>query len=101
MKGTCFVLFLATAFAGVVPWAPAQAQSGSVEFVVRAAPSDGLEEPVRGFPVYLLSKSFQDINREVEAAYPKPDMNVFIDTLEVSKELKAWMKSNHWVQLSG
>ena len=28
-------------------------------------------------------------------------MDAFIDKLEVSKELKAWMKKNHWVQLSG
>ena len=34
-------------------------------------------------------------------AYPKPDMDGFIDKLEVSPELKAWMKKNHWVQLSG
>ena len=79
----------------------AQAQNGSVDFVARATPSGGLEEPVRGFPFYLLSKSFEEINKEAEAAYPKPDMDAFIDKLEVSKELKAWMKKNHWVQLSG
>ena len=28
-------------------------------------------------------------------------MDAFIDKLEVSKELKAWMKKNHLVQLSG
>ena len=64
-------------------------------------PSGGLEEPVRGFPVYLLSKSFEQISKEVAAAYPQPDMDAFIDKLDVSNELKAWMKKNHWVQLSG
>jgi hypothetical protein len=52
-------------------------------------------------PFYLLSRSFQDIGREAAANYPKPDMDAFIDKLGVSKELKAWMKKNHTVTLSG
>src|SRR4029077_2433456 len=73
---------------------------GSVEFVARATPSSGVEEPIRGLPFYLLSKSFEEIQREVAATYPKPDMDAFIDTmLGASKELRAWMKKNHWVQL--
>jgi len=80
---------------------PAAAQNGSIEFVARAAPSGGLEEPIRGFPFFLLSKSFEQISREIESAQPEPDMNAFIETLDASKELKAWMKKNHWVQLSG
>src|SRR6185437_154319 len=80
---------------------PAQAKNGSVDFVARATPSGGLEEPVRGFPFFLLTKSFEEINREADASLPKPDINAFIDKLEVSKELKAWMKKNHWIQLSG
>jgi hypothetical protein len=79
----------------------AVAQDGSIEFVARATPSGGLEEPVRGFPFYLLRKSFEDIHSEVDASFPKPDMDAFIDPLEVSKELKDWMKRNHSVMLSG
>jgi hypothetical protein len=79
----------------------ATAQNGSIEFTAHAAPTGGLEEPIRGFPFYLLSKSYEVIGREVEAAYPPPDKNVFIDNLEVSKELKGWMKKNQWISLSG
>jgi hypothetical protein len=80
----------------------AGAQDGSIEFVARATPSSGVEEPVRGFPFYLLSKSFEEIQKEVAANYPKPDMDAFIDTMTgASKELRAWMKKNHWVQLDG
>ena len=79
----------------------AAAQNGSIEFVARATPSGGLEEPVRGFPFYLLSKSFEQITNEVDASYPPPSMDSFIDQLDVSKELKSWMKKNHSVQLSG
>src|SRR5271168_3874419 len=79
----------------------AGAQDGSIEFVARATPSAGVEEPVRGFPFYLLSKSFVDIEKEAEASYPKPDMDAFIAKLDVSPELRAWMKKNELVDLSG
>ncbi len=79
----------------------AAAQNSSIEFVARATPSEGLEEPVRGFPFYLLSKSFVDIEKEAEAEYPKPDMDAFIAKLDVSPELRAWMKKNEMVDMSG
>jgi hypothetical protein len=89
-------------FAAAMVFAPrVAAQAGSVEFVARAIPSGGLEEPVRGFPFYLLSKSFEGIGQEADAAFPQPDMDAFIDKLEVSPELKAWMKKNHRTSLSG
>lgn len=97
-------LFLVLAIIGVavlvVPTITA-AQAGAIEFSVRATPASGIDEPVRGFPVYLLAKSYEQIQKEAAAAYPPPDMNAFIDTLDVSPELKAWMKKNHWVKLSG
>jgi hypothetical protein len=94
---TMILLFVATATA-----APrTSAQAGAIDFVARATPSGGLEEPVRGFPFFLLTKSFADISKEAQLLYPKPDMDAFIDRLKVSKELKAWMKKNHWVRLNG
>ena len=95
----CAVVVLLSATCGFAPWATAQ--TGAIDLSVRATPASGMEEPVRGFPVYLLSKSYEQIAKEAEASYPPPDMNAFIDKLGVSKELKAWMKKNHWVQLSG
>jgi hypothetical protein len=85
----------------IAPCVFAQTATGTVEFVARITPASGVEEPVRGMPFYLLSRSFQDIGREAAANYPKPDMDAFIDKLGVSKELKAWMKKNHTVTLSG
>jgi hypothetical protein len=79
----------------------AVAQSGSIEFAVHATPTGGLEEPVRGFPVFLLSRSFEDIQKEADAAFPKQNLNDFIDGLNVSKELKDWMKRNQWITFSG
>jgi hypothetical protein len=80
---------------------PTAAQAGSIEFTARAMPSGGLEEPVRGFPFYLLSRSFEDIQQQADATFPKPDMDAFIDTLDVSKELKAWMKKKQCVSFKG
>jgi hypothetical protein len=91
--------FLTAAICFMAPHAAGQ--NGSIEFVARATPSGGLEEPVRGFPLFLLSKSFEQITNEVDASIPKPLVDPFIDQLDLSKELKAWMKKNHCVQLSG
>lgn len=86
----------------LAPRAAAQTgSSGAIAFIVRATPASGIDEPVRGFPVYLLTESYEQIEKEAEAAYPPPNMNAFIDKLDVSKELKAWMKKNQWVHLSG
>ena len=79
----------------------APAQDASLEFEVHVTPSGGVEEPVRGFPFYLLSKSFAEIVKEAETEDPKPDMDAFIAKLEMSPELKAWMKKNETVSLSG
>lgn len=100
MKSATLAILGAVLLAGAFT-ARARAQNGSIEFVARATPSGGLEEPVRGFPFFLLSKSFEQITKEVDATHPQPDMDAFIDGLEVTKELKAWMKKNHWVQLTG
>jgi hypothetical protein len=100
MKRASLAILILSGLALVAP--RALAQDGSIEFVAKATPSGGAEEPVRGFPFYLLSKSFEEINREADSAFPAPDMDAFIASLQgPSPELKAWMKKNHWVVLSG
>lgn len=102
MKKTIWALVSLLGLALALAFAPhAAAQDASIEFVAQATPSAGLQEPVRGFPFFLLSKSFADIGKEAAETYPKPDMDAFIAKLDVSPELKAWMKKNDWVVLSG
>lgn len=96
---TLSVLLLVVGVMGKAP--RAAAQTGSVQFVARVTPSAGEDEPVRTLPFYLLSKSYADIEKEAAAAAPGANMDKFIDSLTVSKELKAWMKTNHHVNLSG
>ena len=102
MKHTFFVLVIVFCIAaGASAAAFSQLATGSVDFIAHATPSGGLDEPVRGFPFYLLSKSFEEITREAEASHPKPDMDASIGKLGVSDELKSWMKKNHVMELSG
>jgi hypothetical protein len=75
--------------------------TGSIQFTARITPAGGVDEPVRSFPFYLLRKSYAEIEKEAAAAMPGSDIDAFIDTLEVSKELKAWLKKTHWMNLSG
>jgi hypothetical protein len=77
----------------------ATAQTGAIEFTARVAPTVGNAEPARKIPVYLLRKSFADIQKEADEAEPKLELDRFIDGLDVSKELKAWMKRTRVVQL--
>lgn len=51
--------------------------------------------------VYLLRKSFAEICREAETAEPELQMDPFIERLDASAPLKAWMKTHHRVALSG
>jgi len=94
----CALLFVA--LAPLFPSA-ARGQTCAVDFTARITPAAGLAEPVRGFPFYLLHKSFADILVEADASEPKPDLNAFVDQLKVSKELKEWMKKNKTVSLAG
>ncbi|MBI3664138.1 MAG: hypothetical protein HY234_13960 [Acidobacteria bacterium] len=77
------------------------APAGTVEFVARATPTGGRAEPVMRLGVSLLRKSFADIQKEAEQSEAKPELDKFIEGLQVSKELKAWMKRTRSVELSG
>ena len=91
--------FLISAILAVGP--QAAAQNSTIEFVAKATPSSGTDEPVRGITFYLLRQSFDDIGKEAAVTYPLVAMDAFIDKLDVSKELKAWMKKNRCVNLAG
>ncbi len=93
-------LALALLCALAAPIAAAQG-TGSIDFIVLATPSGGRAEPARQAPILLLTKSFADIRKEAEASLPAPDLDQFIEGLEVTPELKAWMKRTRTVHLSG
>ncbi len=85
----------------LLPARLAAQSTGRVEFTARVAPTGGRPEPVRQMTFYLLRKSLEDIRAEALQLAPAPDLDKFIDALDASPELKAWMKKHHSVQLSG
>jgi len=95
-----FLVVVCVFFAASTAAGPAQ-QAGALEFVTRVSPSGGRPEPVRQLAFFLLRKSFADIQKEAEETEPKADFGKFVDGLDVSKELKAWMKKHHTAALAG
>ncbi len=103
--GRIIPAWLATAICAFAWTSPAAAQNGAqtgaLEFVARVAPTGARPEPVREITFYLLRKSLAEIQKEIEATEPKPELDQFIDGLKVSEELKAWMKKQQSAELAG
>src|ERR1700743_2461983 len=74
--------------------ASAQAGNGALDLVARITPTAARPEPVRQFTFYVLTKSYEDITKDVEASDAPPDRDKFIGELKVSNELKDWLKKH-------
>ncbi len=88
-------------FAAAGAFAQGNNERGRLEIVVRVTPASGRAEPARSLTVYLLTKGYRDIQHEAEEDTPRPDLNAFVDGLKLSPDLRAWMKKNHTVAISG
>jgi hypothetical protein len=75
--------------------------AGSIEVRASVRPTEGQSEPVRGMTFYLLSRSLSDIRKEIENAEGALNLDHFVAQLDVSAELKEWMKKHHRVDLAG
>lgn len=91
--------FLAARFAWVSA-ASAQTATGSLEFSARITPTAARPEPVRQFTLYILTKSYTAIIKEVEEKDPPPARDGFIDSLKVSPELRSWLKGHDTLDLT-
>jgi hypothetical protein len=94
---------LALAFGAI--WGPgARAQTantnGTLEIAARITPTSARPEPVRQFTFYLLTKSYAEIAKEIEAGDKLPTREQFIDDLKVSTELKEWLKAHDILDLT-
>jgi len=78
----------------------AQEATGSLEFTAYVSPSAAKPEPVREFTFYVLTKSFEDIKREIEEKSGAPDRQKFIADLKLSPELKEWIKAHDVMDLT-
>jgi hypothetical protein len=80
--------------------ARAQGSTASLDITARVTPTAARPEPVRQFMFYILTKSYADIAKEVEAGDVVPPRDEFIDGLKVSKELKTWLKAHEILDLT-
>jgi hypothetical protein len=105
MKSQSCLRVIALFFGLLVVLSPARlvAQStGRVDFIALVAPTGGQPEPVRQLTFYLLRKSLEDIRAEAASqSAPAAELDKFIDGLDLSPELKAWMTKHQTVRLSG
>ena len=71
-----------------------QGASGTLEFAARITPTAARPEPVRQFTFYLLTKSYAEIVKDVEAQNAIQTRDKFIEGLKLSPELKEWLKAH-------
>jgi hypothetical protein len=90
--GTCF-LCIARATS-------AQTANGALDLMARITPTAAHPEPVRQFTFYVLTKSYSDISKDVDAENAPPDRDKFISDLKVSPELKVWLKAHDVLDLT-
>jgi hypothetical protein len=87
----------ALCFAGA---ARGQSEPGRLELAAHVTPSAAKPEPVRQFTFYVLTKSYEDIVKDVEEKDPIPPRKEFIDGLKVSPELREWLKDHDILDLT-
>jgi len=75
-------------------WARGQSASGTLEFAAHITPTAARPEPVRQFTFYVLTKSYAEIVRDVEAQNAMQPRDKFIEGLKLSPELKEWLKAH-------
>lgn len=99
-KASVFTVGLALCVLCYAAEARGQSDTGRLELAARVTPSAAKPEPVRQFTFYVLTKSYEDIVKDVEEKDPVPPRNEFIDGLKVSPELRAWLKDHDTLDLT-
>lgn len=79
---------------------PGQNPQGTLDITARITPTGARPEPVRQFTLYVLTKSYADIAKEIDEGDVMPARSEFIDSLKVSKELKEWLNAHETLDLT-
>jgi hypothetical protein len=89
-------LFLTVVMCALFTAHPVRTQNanGALDFMARVTPTAARPEPVRQFTFYILTKSYAEIAKEVEAQDAMPSREKFVDNLKLSPELKEWLKAH-------
>ena len=77
-----------------------QSATGALEIAVQITPTGARPEPVRQFTLYVLTKSYADIIKEVEGQDVLPAREEFIDNLKCTPQLKKWLKAHDVMDLT-
>jgi len=101
-KATAMAVAMAACGLWLAEKTPAQTAlaTGALEFTARITPTAARPEPVRQFTFYVLTKSYTQIVKEVEEKEGTISRDAFIDDLNVSPQLRAWLKSHEVMDLS-
>jgi hypothetical protein len=78
----------------------AQSAFGSLDFAARITPTAARPEPVRQFTFYVLTKSYAEIVKDVEAQNAIPSREKFVEDLKLSPELKDWLRAHNVFDLT-
>ncbi|HYW66307.1 MAG TPA: hypothetical protein VFB10_06330 [Candidatus Dormibacteraeota bacterium] len=78
----------------------AQTSTGTLDVTVHITPTGARPEPVRQFTLYILTKSYADIVKEVEGNDELPTREAFIDNLKCTPQLKKWLKAHDVMDLT-
>jgi hypothetical protein len=100
MRKLAYLFFLLGALALLAASVSAQNGTGSIALSARVSPTGAQPEPVREFPIYILTKSYADIVKEVESQDTLPTLDEFVEKWPCSPELKKWMKEKQIVDLT-
>ena len=95
-----FVLALLCSLSFSFSFARAQSDKGAIELNARITPTAARPEPVRQFTFYLLTRSYEEVVRDIGAQNVLPPRSEFIDTLKISVPLKAWLKAHDILDLT-
>src|SRR5215467_16238834 len=93
------ILLIAAAFAVLSGRGSAQNLNGTLDFTARVTPTAAKPEPVRDFTFYVLSKSYDEIVKEIDARDGPPTKERFVDELKLSPELRGWLHKHDVIDL--
>jgi hypothetical protein len=100
MRPSLRLLVTLAALASLAVSLPAQSRTGAIDIVAQITATGARPEPVREFTLFVLTKSYADVVKEVEAQDVLPTREQFIDNRKCSSELKAWMKAHDTIDLT-
>jgi hypothetical protein len=94
------ILLVAAAFAVLSERGSAQNLNGTLDFSARVTPTAAKPEPVRDFTFYVLTKSYDEIVKEIDERDGPPARDKFIEDLKISPELRAWLHKHDVIDLT-